>query len=133
MPLPKEIKVRGLQGAIAIIQKIQITEDDRDKFPTHLIDKKFWVIQIKHCTPNINPFFLNAKQTFEYLKKPTDNKINVYGPVHFYDIKRSESTPIELCVMCYIEGELESIARFNWTELWQCLDSIQKEHPEISA
>lgn len=127
-----DLEIHGIQGTVIItVQKIRPTENDRDKFPTDLIGKSIGVISVYPRDTDIKPFYLNAKQTFEYIKTSQGQKIDIYGQTHRYDVKCTLLPQRELHIMQHRRKRLCSIAYFELNDLMRYIDSVYTGYPEF--
>ena len=128
----QDLEIHGVEGAVVVtVQRIQPVENDGDRFPADLIDQSIGVISVYPGNPKITPFYLNAKQTFEYMKNSHGQTIDIYGQTHRYDVKCTETPQSELHIMQHKRNRLLSIGHFELDRLRRCIDSVYTKHPEF--
>jgi len=128
----EDLKLHGIQGAVVItVQRIRPTEHDGDNFPADVRDKSIGVISVYPRDAAVAPFYLNAKQTFEYVGHPQGHTIDIYGLTRRGEVRCTELSGGRLHIMRHRGKRMLSIGHFELNHLRRYIDSVHTDFPEF--
>ena len=127
-----DLEIHGFQGGVVItIQRIRPTAADGNEFPTDLVGQSVGVIGVYPRDASTSPFYLNAKQAFEYIKNPGNQTVDVYGLPYGHHVVCAGNPRSELHIMQDETGLRLSIGCFKLKDLTRWVASVYRDYPEF--